>query len=162
MNLHPYPGALLRNIWLQDGYLEHSTPFGQGVSYTDVEGLFRAIALALCLSPHQLDGDAVRFLRKRLDLTQEALGIEMGCSGQAVAKWEKGEVAMIPVAAARLLRLLVLARLTPDSPLNQALAGYREPPPAMMIFSHTPTQGWRCIEQRPAADCDPPRQRIAG
>ena len=35
--------------------------------------------------------EKIRELRKSKNLSQEALGAKLGISGQAVAKWEKGE-----------------------------------------------------------------------
>ena len=34
--------------------------------------------------------EKIRELRKNKNLTQDALGAQLGISGQAVAKWEKG------------------------------------------------------------------------
>lgn len=150
MNLHHYRGALLRNVWLKDGFRIHQTKFGPGISYEDIDGLFRAITLELCLSRHQLTGDSVRFLRKRLEMTQEQLGSELGCTSQAVAKWEKNEVALIPVASARMLRLMVLARLAPSIALEQALQPYDETPPEKMVFAYSKEVGWHCAEHEHA------------
>ena len=146
MTQHHYKGALLGKIWLENGYRRHTTKWGEGTSYDDLDGLSSAITNYLCLSPHQLVGEDVRYLRRRLDLTQDALGAELGVTGQAVAKWEKGDVAAIPMAAARLLRLLVLARTAPDQRLSAVLAEYNEPPPEKLVFRHSPEMGWQCAD----------------
>lgn len=142
MSLYHYTGALLDNVWLEDGFTIHQTKFGTGVSYADLEGLFRAIALELCLSPAQLSPKAVRFLRKRLDISQQALGLELGCSAQAVAKWEKGQT-QIPVAAARMLRVLVLAQLAPELAIHAATRPYGAPTPERMLFHYLDDYGWQ-------------------
>ena len=148
MTLHHYRGALLSNVWLKDGFHAHETKFGAGTSYDDIEGLFSAITLELCLSNHQLSSESVRFLRKRIEMTQDELGSELGCSGQAIAKWEKGEVACIPMAPARLLRLLVLARIEPSISLEQAISQYNESTPEKMVFTYATETGWQCAEHK--------------
>jgi DNA-binding transcriptional regulator YiaG len=145
MSLHRYTGALLDNVWLQNGFRRHETKWGQGTSYEDTEGLFRAIALELCLSHHRLDATGFRFLRKYLELTQAEIGQEFGLSSQAVAKWEKGDIA-IPVAEGRLLRLLVLRKIVPMLTIDQGLTQYDEPAPDKMVFAHSPEVGWHCAE----------------
>jgi putative transcriptional regulator len=147
MTQHHYTGANLKNIWLTNGFRRHETKWGSGTSYTDVEGLFRQIARHLCLSNHRLDGDGVRFLRKHLELTQDELGQALGCSSQAVAKWEKGEVANVPQAEARLLRLLVLHQLEPLMALDRAMAAYDQPPEEKIVLTYKPGTGWSCASQ---------------
>ena len=143
MSLHHYQGVPLGNVWLENGFTTHQTKWGTGTSYSDLAGLFRAIALALCISKNQLTGEGFRFLRTRLEMTQDQLGEELGCTGQAVAKWEKGEVAFIPVASARLVRLLVLSRIAPDIKLAEALVSYNEQPKEKIVLMYCDKYGWR-------------------
>lgn len=49
-------------------------------------------------------GENIQFLRKKRNLTQEALAEQLGVSRQTVAKWEAGESAPDLDAAARLSR----------------------------------------------------------
>lgn len=142
MKLHHYQGALLSNIWLESGFARHETKWGAGTSYCDLDGLFRAITIELCLSPNQLTGESVRFLRHRLEMTQGQLGKELDCSGQAVAKWEKGAVASIPGAPARMLRLLALKSVAPQIRLDEAVADYNQPPLEMLVFRYSESHGW--------------------
>lgn len=136
----------LSNVWLENGYKRHDTEWGPGTSVSDPEGLCRAITLELCVSPHHLCKEGVRYLRRSLQLTQQELGEELGCTAQAIAKWEKGEVSMIPVAPARLLRLLVLKRMAPEVTLRDGLADYNESLPDKMVFSYDKEAGWRCAD----------------
>lgn len=152
MNLHHYRGALLDNVWLKNGFQEHKTKFGTGFSYDDIEGLFHAITIELCVSPHRLTSDGVRYLRRRLEMTQEELGKELGCSNQAIAKWEKGDIDSIPVASARLLRLLALSRVAPGVALDHALTKYNKEPAKEMVFAHSSQTGWQCVEQSGAVN----------
>lgn len=140
----------LTNIWLENGYQIHETKWGKGLSVENQEGLSDAIVIELCTSRHRLDGDSVRFLRRYIGLTQGQLGSELGCGDQAVAKWEKGEIAIVPIAPARLLRLLALKHLSPRMPIASALNEYDEETPEKMVFSYLQESGWQCADHRHA------------
>lgn len=94
----------LRNVWLKNGYVERETPYGRAVSFHDLDGLIKVICIALSQKPGKLTGAEFRYLRNGLLLSQKALGQLMGCSEQAVAKWEKQ--GRIPKAEDFLLRLI--------------------------------------------------------
>jgi DNA-binding transcriptional regulator YiaG len=94
----------LRNIWLSNGYVEHKTPYGKGVSFHDLDGLVVAICSALCEKPGKLTGAEFRYIRLALLLSQKSLGKLLGYTEQAVAKWEKfGKVPKLADAALRLI-----------------------------------------------------------
>lgn len=94
----------LRNVWLSNGYIEHKTPYGQGVSFSDLDGLVVAICRALCSKPGKLTGAEFRYIRTALLLSQKSLGKLFGYTEQAVAKWEKhGKVPKVVDAALRLI-----------------------------------------------------------
>jgi DNA-binding transcriptional regulator YiaG len=93
-----------RNVWLSNGYAEHKTPYGNGVSFHDLDGLVVAICRALCKKPGKLSGAEFRYIRAALLLSQKALGKLFGYTEQAVAKWEKyGKVPKVVDAAIRLI-----------------------------------------------------------
>lgn len=94
----------LRNVWLENGYTEKDTPYGKAVSFHDLEGLTKAICRALVEKPGKLSGAEFRYLRSGLLLSQKSLGKMLGCSEQAVAKWEKN--GKIPKAEDFLVRLI--------------------------------------------------------
>lgn len=54
----------LKNVWLANGYTLHDTPYGRGVSFKDVEGLTRAVCLALARKPGKRTGYECRYLRQ--------------------------------------------------------------------------------------------------
>ena len=94
----------LRNVWLSNGYVEHKTPYGNGVSFHDLDGLVVAICRALCKKPGKLTGAEFRYIRAALLLSQKSLGQLFGYTEQAVAKWEKlGKVPKVVDAALRLI-----------------------------------------------------------
>lgn len=94
----------LRNVWLENGYEEKNTPYGKAVSFHDLDGLTKAICHALVKKPGKLSGAEFRYLRSDLLLSQKSLGKLLGCTEQAVAKWEKA--GRIPKAEDFLIRLI--------------------------------------------------------
>jgi DNA-binding transcriptional regulator YiaG len=93
----------LDNVWLENGYTIHDTPYGEAVSIKDVDGLHRVIAAAIIAKPGRLTAQEFRFLRIELDLAQKRLGELIGAEEQAVARWERG-ITPVPAMADRLLR----------------------------------------------------------
>jgi putative transcriptional regulator len=98
----------LRNVWLENGYIVRETPYGKGVSFHDLEGLTKAICMALVKKPGKLTGAEFRYIRANMLLSQKSLGQMMGYTEQAVAKWEKS--GKIPKAVEYFLRSLYIAR----------------------------------------------------
>ncbi|NVE00470.1 hypothetical protein [Massilia sp. BJB1822] len=64
----------LRNVWLRNGYIEHQTPYGHGVSFLDLDGLTIAICQALYQKPGKLSGAEFRYIRTALQFSQKSLG----------------------------------------------------------------------------------------
>lgn len=103
---HHYTESGLDNVWLQGGVARHVTPYGAGVAIDDVDGLNAAIANWIVERKSYWRGRELKFLRKRLDLSQKGLADLLGYSDQQVRRWEN-DVAEMPNPASRLLRLLV-------------------------------------------------------
>jgi putative transcriptional regulator len=87
--MYHYRECGLRNVWLANGYEEHDTPYGSGVSIHDVEGLHKAIACGLIAKGAKLTGTELRFLRQEMGLSQAKLATMLGNEAQTVALWEK-------------------------------------------------------------------------
>lgn len=87
--MYHYREIGLRNVWLVNGYDEHETPYGKGISIHDVEGLHRTIALGLITKGGKLTGSEFRFLRHEMGLSQAKLAHLMGNESQTIALWEK-------------------------------------------------------------------------
>jgi putative transcriptional regulator len=98
----------LRNVYLQNGYIEQDTPYGKGVSYHDLDGLIKAICLALTKKPGKLTGAEFRYIRNNMLMSQKSLGEMLGCSEQAIAKWEK--LGKIPKVADGIIRMIYAAK----------------------------------------------------
>lgn len=132
--MYHYKECGLENIYLVNGYVEHATKWGPGVSIDDAEGLHRAIGKDLILLTRGLNGKEFRFLRKELDFSQKVVAGRLDVSDQTVANWEKGP-GEVPRASDLVLRLLYaeislgeegivqkfLERLDLDDPLDNRL-----------------------------------------
>jgi DNA-binding transcriptional regulator YiaG len=73
-----YTQCGLNNVYLQNGYDLLETPYGSGVAIHDVDGLHKAIAMALVDKHAPLTGGEFRFIRIELNLSQKALGEYLG------------------------------------------------------------------------------------
>lgn len=100
-----YTACGLDDVYLLSGYEVEETPYGEGISIKNADGLHRAIGIFLVRNRKLLSGKEVRFLRHQLDLTQSELARLLGTSTQQVARYEKEECDM-PGPADRILRLL--------------------------------------------------------
>lgn len=104
--MYHYKESGLRNIWLVNGFEVMQDPdYGECVSIADTAGLHRAIGMDLIHHRPSLTGAEFRFLRKEMDLSQNALAELFGNNEQAVARWEK--TGSVPKWADRLMRVLV-------------------------------------------------------
>ncbi len=150
-------GAGLPNVFLVDGVVEH--PDG-AVSYRDLNGLYVAIAGAITARVTPLTAGELRFLRKRLKMTQDDVGRLGGKTGQVAAMWEKG-TRPVPVAEGNMLRLAWMARYSKRGLVAAVLAmeagdGHEEP--CAYVLRYVDGAGWHeAIEEaralvRPEAD----------
>jgi putative transcriptional regulator len=102
--MYHYTDGGLRNVWLKNGYVEKDTPYGKAVSFYDLDGLTRAICMALSSKPGKLTGAEFRYIRSGLLLSQKSLGKLLGCTEQAIAKWEK--TGKVPKTADLVIRII--------------------------------------------------------
>lgn len=105
MSYH-YVDSGLDNVYLENGYTVHQTPYGEGVSIHDTEGLHKMLGDVLVDLPRPLNGAELRFLRVQMDMTQKSLAAIMGEDEQAVRRWEKARTKPIRGSADRLVRAL--------------------------------------------------------
>lgn len=105
----------LPNVFLEDGFDYRDTSEGRVLVVHDIPGLYAAIGEAVARK-RDLSAAEVRFLRKRLELSQSELANYLQTSEQTVSLWERGKVA-IPWSQSLLLRVLYLERMR-----NQASA----------------------------------------
>jgi putative transcriptional regulator len=140
-----YTECGLDNVYLLNGFRIEDTSYGPAISIEDTDGLHHAIALDLVLTKRMLSGKELRFLRRELDLSQEALGLLLGgYQAQTVARWEKGECDTAH-AADRLLRLVYLAHAHDNPDVRKVLDLLKDLDILIheeRVFEET-DQGWR-------------------
>lgn len=83
----------LHNVYLINGFTEHSTPYGKGISIDNIEDLHKAIARDLIYAQRRLQPEEYRFLRKEMGCSQGSFGLTIGVNEQTIARIEKGEIA---------------------------------------------------------------------
>jgi len=108
-----YKGCGLPNIILLSGYSVEEFDSELSYSVKDVYALHKAIGRVIATKAGSLTPAEVRFLRDEMNLTQLELGLLMGVSSQAVARYEKGKTG-IGGPAERLLRALYLRHLNEE------------------------------------------------
>jgi DNA-binding transcriptional regulator YiaG len=86
-----YTQCGLDNVWLLNGFTRGEYGGQPTFSIKDIDGLHRAIGLALINTRKALSPKEWRFLRKQMDMTQSTLAEELDLSSQQVARYEKGE-----------------------------------------------------------------------
>jgi DNA-binding transcriptional regulator YiaG len=104
--MYQYRESGLDNVYLENGYRTVKTPYGEGVSVTDTEGLHKAIGQGLVSIQKPLNGAELRFLRLEMETTQKDLAAMLGTSEQTLRLWEKSRDKSLPGSADRLLRAL--------------------------------------------------------
>ncbi len=118
--MYHYTDGGLKNVWLVNGYEMRKTPYGEGVSIKDLDGLCVAICLALAKKPSPLMGVEFRYLRSAgLMQSQAGLANLLGNNEQAVARWEK--TGKVPRWADKLVRLLYLAHAEGSAPIASVI-----------------------------------------
>ena len=101
-----YTDSGLDNVFLENGYTVHNTPYGEGLSIQDTEGLHKAIGQWLVRTPKALTGAELRFLRLEMEMTQRNLAAALGSEEQNIRRWEKARKKEIPGPADRVVRAL--------------------------------------------------------
>lgn len=110
----------LKDVWLANGYERVKTPYGSGLRFDDVEGLTRAVCLALARKPGKLTGVEFRYLRSAgMELSQASLGKLMGIDAQSIARWEKS--GRVPKWANRMIRLVFEAHADGNAAIRRVV-----------------------------------------
>lgn len=119
--MHKLEGAGLPNVYLDGGVTVEGVGDEQTVSYSNLDGLYKEIARAISLRCDALTGPELRFLRKRLGMSQADVATLGGKTEQVVGKWEKG-LLPVPKAEAQLLRLSVLSRFGSKEEISRVVS----------------------------------------
>ena len=116
-----YTDSGLDSVYLENGYHEHATAYGAGISIDDSEGLHKAIGRWLIERPVPLNGAELRFLRIEMEMTQRDLAGIIGGTEQTLRLWEKHKEKAIPGTPDRLVRALFSETLGEDGHLRAML-----------------------------------------
>lgn len=101
-----YKDSGLDNVFLENGYTIHQTPYGEAVSIKDTAGLHQLIGEWLISTAKRLNGAELKFLRLEMELTQRNLAAMINADEQAVRRWEKCRTRPVNGPADYLLRAL--------------------------------------------------------
>jgi putative transcriptional regulator len=143
--MHRYVESGLDNIYLENGYRIHRTPYGEGISIQDTEGLNRAIGRWLASLPKPLTGAELRFLRLEMEATQKDLAGILGTTEQTLRLWEKNRKKPMPGPADRLLRALYLEFTGKDESVRkmlERLAKFNETDSKIKVRFRETRRGW--------------------
>jgi putative transcriptional regulator len=147
--MYHYKESGLDNVYLENGYHVHRTPYGDGISIEDTDGLHRVIGRWLVTLPKPLNGAELRFLRVEMDTTQRHLAEITGATEQTLRLWEKHRGKAIPGPADRLIRTLYSEYVGRDGSVRQALerlATLDQLDKADACFQKTANRRWKpCI-----------------
>ena len=116
-----YTDGGLKNVWLQNGFEVRKTPYGKGVAIHDIDGLTKAICMALTHKSSSLTGVEFRYIRSgAMLLSQAGLASMMGVDAQTVARWEKH--GRLPKWADKIIRVLFLAHADGNQAISSVMA----------------------------------------
>jgi DNA-binding transcriptional regulator YiaG len=143
----------LKNIWLVNGYHVKETPYGRGASFDDVEGLTRAVCLALARRPGKLTGAEFRYIRQAgLGMSQPSLGKVLGVDAQSIARWEK--TGKVPKWANRMVRLVYEAHADGNTAIRRVVERINDVDRLVnrrIVLEQTPRRGWQARSEDDAA-----------
>lgn len=135
-------GTGVPNVFVVGGTVEG--PAGS-MAYQDLDGLYTALAGAIAARVAPLTAGELRFLRKRMHMTQDDVGALGGKTGQVAAMWEKGS-RPVPVAEGNIMRLLWKARHAKRGIAAAVLAiaeGDAHVEPCAYVLRHVDGAGWQ-------------------
>jgi putative transcriptional regulator len=115
-------GIGLPNVYLCNGVsIDKDADYGKLITIENIPGLCHAIGLHIVTKANAMSGSELRFLRKQMGLTQEALAQRLRVSVQTVANYEKDKTGM--GAAETAMRALYTLHILPaeaDARLSRA------------------------------------------
>ncbi|MCJ2017153.1 hypothetical protein MKK84_06910 [Methylobacterium sp. E-065] len=148
-----YQESGLDNVYIENGYTIHKTPYGEGVSIQDTPGLHKAIGRWIVAEPNGITGAELRFLRLEMELAQRTLAGILGSKEQNVRNWERARTKAIPGSADRLLRAIYMQYVDGQSDVRRMVDRLAEldcVAEAKVCFRET-NRGWLPAEAAHAA-----------
>ncbi|ODU22756.1 MAG: hypothetical protein ABS87_00900 [Sphingomonas sp. SCN 67-18] len=116
-----YTESGLDNVYLENGFTVHQTPYGEGLSIKDTEGLHKLIGNWIVSMPNSINGAELRFLRIEMEMTQRNLAEIIGVEEQAIGRWERARSRPISGPADRLLRALYTEYVGGDGSIRRMI-----------------------------------------
>ena len=113
-NVYHYRDCGLENVFLEGGFEFVDSPYGQGITIDDLDGLHSCIADCLIKKPTPLNGKEFRFLRTELDLSQTAMSDLCGRKERRLRDWEKTNE-KVPDPANTIIRIVYKERYDPTA-----------------------------------------------
>lgn len=104
---HSYKADPLEMVWLESGYQLKDMGGRQAVQYAQFDQLNLTLFGAVVMKRARLNGREISFIRRRLDLSQQALGSILSVTEQTISLWERGSH-RIDGATDTLLRLFAV------------------------------------------------------
>lgn len=140
-----YTDGGLKNVWLQNGFEIRKTPYGKGVAIHDIDGLTKAICLALTNKSSPLSGVEFHYVRSGgMLLSQAGLASMMGVDAQTITRWEKN--GRLPKWTDKLIRVLFIAHVDGDQAISSVIARISKVERLIhqnIIVSEVRNKGWR-------------------
>lgn len=134
----------LDNVFLLNGYAWEESDYGETLSVENLDELHKNIALSIVKHDRRLNGKEFRFIRLELGATQKIVADWMDVDVQTVARWEKGETDVNPVAD-RLIRVIYLENVEANFSITDLLEGLSEmdePESDVHNFAFNKQTGW--------------------
>lgn len=148
---HHFTDGGLRNVWLANGYVTKQTPYGEGVSYQNLDGLIAAICTALTRKKSKLTGVEFRYIRTAMLMSQASLGKALGRTEQAVAIWEKK--GRVPKFADQLIRVIYAAQANGNEKVKNIIHAMNDTERTIhLVLKETP-KGWLSEELEDVEAC---------
>lgn len=107
-------GIGLPNVYLLNGVeIENDPDYGELVTIADLQNLHHAIGFSILTKLEPMTGAELRFLRKQMRLTQEAVAHSLHVNVQTVANYEKGKTANLGPADP-MMRVIYAMHVLPE------------------------------------------------
>lgn len=103
-----YKECGLDYVYLENGYTEHETPYGKGVSFDDVDAMNNGIAKIIIQHKSHLQGQDVKFLRSVINMSQTRFGHMIGVSRASIASVEAEPLKDVSKPMDKLARIFAL------------------------------------------------------
>ena len=149
--MYHYTDGGLRNVWLANGYVIKQTPYGEGVSFQDLDGLTAAICKALIRKKSKLTGVEFRYIRLAMLMSQASLGKALGRTEQAVAMWEKS--GKVPKFADTLIRVIYAAQVDGNEKVKNIIHAMNDAERTIHLILKDTPKGWRSEEKEDGEHC---------